>query len=86
MVKVKLNEAGTQLHLILSPATEGPTLTLNMYTANSIDARIWKMGAPAQKPNERVMVGQSFIDVDDLLRAADLIRDMRKTPSNREIL
>ena len=71
MIKVKTLEAGTQLHLAFSPGLpDGQQLTMHIFTKDSIDVKIWE--------NKHKCSCQTFIDVDDLIRAADLIKELRK--------
>lgn len=70
-IEIKSLGAGTQLHLTFSPdeTSWDEVVTFHVFTRDSIDVQIRKNGH---------ISSQVFIDVDDLLRAADLIRDMRK--------
>jgi len=70
-LKVTSLEAGTQLHLAFEAGLpDGDDLTMNVFTQDSIDVKIWQ--------NKHTCHCQTFIDVDDLLRAADLIKEIRK--------
>jgi len=68
-IKVNLHEAGTQLHLTFSKDLS-ESVTFHVFTKDSIDVKIWE--------NKHICSAQAFIDVDDLLHAADLIREIRK--------